>query len=264
MNWLFITILLIAFDIFIGIPYIWFVSVTGADFMVTTVTMIILSVFPMITTFLEMRNRSKYPIRAEVTTMVGANTGTKRVKVFDDRLGFIRVATKTGENEGNEWRLMNTGKPVQNFEPQKYIYYKSIWFGFKVAECAKISAPRGIAGEEFYPMEIDPSTVKFTTAAIDDWGMTALKILKDIHKRTEVADFWKQNIIQLAQGGLTLMVCIMLFLCFFKLGDVATALSAAASTGNSCSERIDNILSNSTTSTGAKVGNIAGIPFGVG
>jgi hypothetical protein len=119
----------------------------------------------------------------------------------------------------------------------------------------------GPKGEEFYPIRYNASTKDFTPVFDGDRGLMLWKIGQDIENRNKYENWIKQNILQLVQSGLMLMIIVMLFLVFMKIGDIATVLGNSLDRNNACVAAIDEKLNTTSTPLGITTGNIGGVPF---
>jgi hypothetical protein len=223
----------------------------------------------MILFYIEMSNRSKFPIRATVSYQVGGEMGHKNTYSTDDRIGYVEIKDEKGGKTGaKEWRLMDINKPVQNFN-YDFVGDQAIWFGMRVARHCHVIAVMGEKGEEFYPQKYDSSMRDYKAVFDGDRGLRLFKIFQDIQNRNKFNNWLQQNLMALASMGLSLLIAIMLFLCFLQLSDVSKVLSSALASNNACLVANQYFLNatnykNASTAAPAKQNNIAGIPFAFG
>ena len=249
---------------FVGLLANWF------DFWVACAIFIFSFILPMFLFYIEFSNRRKFPIRCTVSYQVGGEMGHKNTYSTDDRIGYVEIKDEKGAKTGaKEWRLMDINKPVQNFD-YSFVGDKAIWFGFKIARHCHIVAVMGEKGEEFYPQRYDSSMRDYKAVFDGDRGLRLFKIFQDIQNRNKYTNWLQQNLMALASMGLSLLIAIMLFLCFLQLSDVSKVLSTALAQNNACltaNAYFQNATGfNKTASqpTAAKGNNIAGIPFAFG
>ena len=104
-----------------------------------------LLVFFMLAGF-EIWQRSKYPIRCDVTYWQGIDEKNRKRITTSDRLGYVEIKDAKGGGAGvREWRLRRLNKVVLNFD-YEYVGDRSIWFGTKIAKYAVIEGVMGDKG----------------------------------------------------------------------------------------------------------------------
>lgn len=183
----------------------------------------------------------------------------------EDRIGYVSIRDKKDAPTGaKEWRLLDINKPVQGFD-LKYVYTKKIWFGFKSVQHAHICAVMGEKGEEFRPIPYSASIGEYKPVFDGDRGLLYHKLAVSIEEHNKFVSWWKQNLMTLALGAIGLLCCIMLFLSFLTLKDIADKLGAVAGNFGTCSQQTAQLLAQqqNKTSTTPKAGSVAGIPFGI-
>lgn len=247
---------------FIGLLASWF------DFWFACTVFIFSFMLPLFLFYLEISNRRKFPIRCTVSYQVGGEMGHKNTYSTDDRIGYVDIKDDKGSKTGaKEWRLMDINKPVQNFN-YDFVGDKAIWFGFRVSRHCHIIAVMGEKGEEFYPQRYDSSMRDYKAVFDGDRGLRLFKIFQDIQNRNKYTNWLQQNLMALASMGLSLLIAIMLFLCFLQLTDVSKTLASALSANNECvaaNAYFKNVTNFQKPNVTAKpTNNIAGIPFAFG
>ena len=222
------------------------------------------TVVPMIFIFTEMRSRSKYPIRADVTYELGGRGINKKTDTYEDRIGYVDMKNEKGENSGAKcWRLQKTGKIVPNFD-YSYVGEKRVFNGMKKAPHCHIYAVMGEKGEEFKPVKFISGASEYRPVYEGDRGMILAQIWKDIQSRNKIENWFKANIMQLAISGLMLITIIVLFLIVLQLSDIAKVLGSATSSASTCVEAV-NLAKNASAASVYNPANntLAGIPFGI-
>ena len=262
-NKVLLLIIVLAFEALMGLPVIAFLAIMKADLLVLAALTFLMLLLPAIIGMAEMLERRKYPLRAEVSYTQGENTQGEKGKMREiaDRLGYVDIIGEKGQKTGSkEWRLLSLGKMVQGFD-FSYVYDKEIWFGRRVVPFAKVVGVMGDKGEEYFPVKYQPSTKEYKPVYDSNRGYLLWKIHEWIRKRNDFEDWLKQNIFPLLQTFGNVLIILFLFFLFLKVGDVATAFSAAADKMSGCYEAIHP--TNQTNGTTVKPGNLGGLPFGV-
>ncbi len=262
-KWLVYGVLLVAFDIFLGIPIMFILSILNIDLFMLFIVGVVFVLAPLICFMQEMNVRRKYPIRCTVSYTIGESSMNRQVIMKEDRIGYVDVIDQKNEKAGKEWRLADINKSVLNFE-QKYIYQREIWFGFKTAKWADVFAVATEKGEEFRPMQHDAVLGKNTPIFDGDKGTLFHKIRQDIIARNKIESWWRTNLPALVLSGLAVVACVLLLMITLNLKEVSGVLSAALERNEACSASIQ-YMNNQTlgNSTAPKAGNVGGIPFGV-
>jgi hypothetical protein len=269
-NWLIIGIMVILLDIFIGLPLDYILTLQGVDWLVLLTVGLLEILLPFLCFMLEMRQRSKYPIRVEVSFQIGKDAeGRPKVVSYEDRIGLLDIKGSKDQKTGaKEWRLMTLNKAVQNFG-YEHVYEKQIWMGFKKAQHAKILAVQGLKGEEFYPIKYhldmkDEKGGEFKPVFSGDRALMHYKMQREIDARNTKENFWKDHLFDLLKIGGDILIIIMLFLCFLQLVDVSKNLQSAAGSNAACATAYQEVMNNTASAKTPTAGNVGGIPFGIG
>jgi hypothetical protein len=268
-NWLIIGIMVILLDIFIGLPLDYILTLQGVDWLVLLSIGLLEILLPMLCFFLEIDQRSKYPVRVEIKYNQSENVkGESRVKANDDRCGQFDIKDDKGKKTGgSEWRLLKIKRAIQGMS-HDFVYDKNIWFGFKSAPHVAIEASEGLKGEEFYPIEhqlgVDEKGGKFRTVYGTERAIVGYKVRTEIITRNTKENFWKDHLFDLLKIGGDILIIIMLFLCFLQLVDVSKNLQSAAGSNAACATAYQEVMNNTASAKTPTAGNVGGIPFGIG
>ena len=227
-------------------------------------TLGILAVFiflPLILIGLKLYNEKKYNIIARVHSKIGQKDG--KTIITNDRIGYVNIVDDKDRKTGaKRWKLMKNKGQVMDFSYARVYEVKGL-FGKQLV--TDIYAPNGEKGDEFYQLPCDavlPADYKpiITTQKSQLFYTTMM----DIMNRNKIENWWKQNLIPLVLSGLALLCCIMLFLCFLTLKDVADTFKAASVTNSQCTAGIQQVLNITQNKTEQKPAQPGILPFGIG
>jgi hypothetical protein len=218
---------------------------------------------PCLGIFIELRGRSKYPIRVNIRCNQGSQTGGNKTIEIQDRIGFVDTTDEKGANTGaKHWRLRRLNRQVLNFS-YDYVFEKFIWFGLKRVPTADIYTKTGEKGEEFFPIAFTDDK-NYRPILGENRAIHLMTLLKDIHKRNQFVNWLTQNMMEIIKIGLELAIVVMLFLVFMNVGDWVDGLKA---TGGNCQLLHNDFQQwvNVTNATTAQpIRQVGGIPFAVG
>ena len=269
-NWLIVGVALIVFAIFPGSILDLILIQNHVDFIVFLALGGVEILLPLACFFIEMNQRSQYPIRVDVEYQIGDEAG-KNVKtiVVPDRIGLKYLKNEKDEKMGGaqEWRMLRINRPVQGFSLAQVVE-KKIWFGFKKAQTANVYAVNGEKGEEFYGVKRVYNKTEdggvFKPVFESDRALQHFKMQQEIDKRNTKENFWKEHLWDMIKIGADILIIIVLLLCFIQLVDVSKNLQGAAASNAQASQAYLQSL-NGTNGAQAKTitaGSIAGVPFG--